>query len=527
MDEYYERVRYKQRWEEEEEKVEKEIKEKGIEWTDEMIREQHKYTDRGSTAGYVEYLKKIIKDHDDEQAAAKLRGPPEDPIGKLNVIQWKQDHEKKTGAAGLKVPLLYRAGKQNIICDDAYWRKMLGKCVYRKHYPELKQEGPFRLHNGDTYYGEIIDGAIGRWGTLITLRGDIYEGEFKFYIPAVRGVFLTKDKLFYEGPVFFDPKDFSLLQNWYYENLDISDLIQKNIDYREILQKNVESRLKTFDECVIAECDGFGRIMTQSKKGEQETYRSKEWFWYIKVETEVISMGQCPDGWMVRINKLGVHQGVDSTQHEKGREKAIMTDGQIAEIDTEPGSSHGRMTQYLPDGKVGECSLQYGKRTNGFSTVVYPSGDTYEGYWKQSYDHLFSDCQFLDGRRYLGELNYHLREGNGRYKRPNGVVYRGKFLKGNKHGKGEYVLLNGCTITVETEVGYITKHLSTRRHTRVSRVTQQEDGKYRLDYEDGAYYIGQINEKTQQREGYGLYVHKHKDYWYQGQWQKDIEHGTG
>src|SRR3990167_1979640 len=278
MDEYYERVRYELRWKEEKLKVDKEMKAKGIKWTNEILREHHKYSDRGSTAGHVEYLKKIIKDHDDEQAAAKLRGPPEDPIGKLNVIQWKQDHEKKTGAAGLKVPLLYRAGKQNIICDDAYWRKMLGKCVYRKHYPELKQEGPFRLHNGDTYYGEIIDGAIGRWGTLITLRGDIYEGEFKFYIPAVRGVFLTKDKLFYEGPVFFDPND-KILPSLYYENLDISDLIQKNIDYREILQKNVESRLKMFREYVLAVGDGFGRTATQSKNGEQEEYHSKEWLW--------------------------------------------------------------------------------------------------------------------------------------------------------------------------------------------------------------------------------------------------------
>src|SRR3990167_5494178 len=143
MDEYYDNVRDELRWREESEKVEKEMNEKGVEWTAEMVRELQKYLDRGSTAGCVEYLKKIIKDHDDEQAAAKLRGPPEDLIGKLNVIQWKQDHEKKTGAAGLKVPLLYRAGKQNIICDDAYWRKMLGKCVYRKHYHELKQEGPF------------------------------------------------------------------------------------------------------------------------------------------------------------------------------------------------------------------------------------------------------------------------------------------------------------------------------------------------------------------------------------------------
>src|SRR3990167_3733135 len=130
MDEYIDRVMYDLRWREEREKVIKEMDEKEITKTDEMLRESQKYIDRGSTAGCVEYLKKIIKDHDDEQAAAKLRGPPEDPIGKLNVIQWKQDHEKKTGAAGLKVPLLYRAGKQNIICDDAYWRKMLGKCVY-------------------------------------------------------------------------------------------------------------------------------------------------------------------------------------------------------------------------------------------------------------------------------------------------------------------------------------------------------------------------------------------------------------
>src|SRR3990167_8875649 len=74
------------------------LREKDIKITKEMWEGNDKYKARGSNPEFVEYLKKIIKDHDDEQAAAKLRGPPEDPIGKLNVIQWKQDHEKKTGA---------------------------------------------------------------------------------------------------------------------------------------------------------------------------------------------------------------------------------------------------------------------------------------------------------------------------------------------------------------------------------------------------------------------------------------------
>src|SRR3990167_3319992 len=139
MDPNEERKRYEEMRMRECEELLEQIMDRNITITDEMWRDFEKYLTRGSNPEFVEYLKKIIKDHDDEQAAAKLRGPPEDPIGKLNVIQWKQDHEKKTGAAGLKVPLLYRAGKQNIICDDAYWRKMLGKCVYRKHYHELKQ----------------------------------------------------------------------------------------------------------------------------------------------------------------------------------------------------------------------------------------------------------------------------------------------------------------------------------------------------------------------------------------------------
>src|SRR3990167_6058439 len=139
MDPIEERKRYEEMRKREWKELFEQIESRNIQITNEMWRDKNKYLFRGSNPEFVEYLKKIIKDHDDEQAAAKLRGPPEDPIGKLNVIQWKQDHEKKTGAAGLKVPLLYRAGKQNIICDDAYWRKMLGKCVYRKHYHELKQ----------------------------------------------------------------------------------------------------------------------------------------------------------------------------------------------------------------------------------------------------------------------------------------------------------------------------------------------------------------------------------------------------
>src|SRR3990167_8664779 len=376
MDPIEESIWKEQKLEREIEKLGEEIGEKGVILTKEILNDMVVYRQRGSTVGYVEYLKKIIKDHDDEQAAAKLRGPPEDPIGKLNVIQWKQDHEKKTGAAGLKVPLLYRAGKQNIICDDAYWRKMLGKCVYRKHYPELKQEGPFRLHNGDTYYGEIIDGAIGRWGTLITLRGDIYEGEFKFYIPAVRGVFLTKDKLFYEGPVFFDPKC-AFLPTVYYENLDISDLIQKNIDYREILQKNVESRLKMFGQFTFAHPGDFGRGY---EGDEYEYYQSKGWWWGEDFRTHWYEIFQHPRGWGLTDAGIIVIQGVEHTQSTKGRDKYALTDVHIAEIDTEPGSSHGRWTVRYNDGKVKEFDRNDDGNEDGFTVVVYPSGDTYEGY---------------------------------------------------------------------------------------------------------------------------------------------------
>src|SRR3990167_4405735 len=270
---------------------------------------------------------------------------------------------------------------------------------------------------------------------------------------------------------------------------------------------------------------GFGRAV---EGDEYEFHLSKEWVLSEGIHTNIVMIFQRPKGWKLGGDGAEVHQGVKQTKSTKGRKRAISEEYNIiAEIDTEPGSSHGRWTTRYSDGRVVEEYRSENENGERFGVIVQPSGDTYEGYWKQGYLHLFGKEIDVNDRQYLGEIKYDLREGNGRYKRPNGVVYRGKFLKGNKHGKGEYVLLNGCTITVETEVGYITKHLSTRRHTRVSRVTQQEDGKYRLDYEDGAYYIGQINEKTQQREGYGLYVHKHKDYWYQGQWQKDIEHGTG
>src|SRR3990167_11540674 len=115
MDTNEERLRNSERRKREIGELREKLIEKDITITTEMIDDMLRYIDLGINPEFVEYLKKIIKDHDDEQAAAKLRGPPEDPIGKLNVIQWKQDHEKKTGAAGLKVPLLYRAGKQNII----------------------------------------------------------------------------------------------------------------------------------------------------------------------------------------------------------------------------------------------------------------------------------------------------------------------------------------------------------------------------------------------------------------------------
>ena len=103
---------------------------------------------------------------------------------------------------------------------------------------------------------------------------------------------------------------------------------------------------------------------------------------------------------------------------------------------------------------------------NGSGTYKYPSGDVYEGQWKDGwhngqgtfkwtnrdvYEGQFKDnkmngqgtFKWANGGIYKGQRKNNKCDGQGTYKYPSGSVYVGQFKDGYFNGQGTYTNLNG------------------------------------------------------------------------------------
>ncbi len=103
----------------------------------------------------------------------------------------------------------------------------------------------------------------------------------------------------------------------------------------------------------------------------------------------------------------------------------------------------------LQDGSYYTGQLNQQNILEGFGTVVYPSGEKYEGYFKDGCRNGKGRQIWVDGSWYNGEYFNGEREGFGTYHWANGEIYEGNWKENEKHGNGVYHNINGTKIEGE------------------------------------------------------------------------------
>ena len=79
----------------------------------------------------------------------------------------------------------------------------------------------------------------------------------------------------------------------------------------------------------------------------------------------------------------------------------------------------------------------------GRGTMVYASGDMYEGQWRAGKKHGQGKYTTATGDVYEGEYVENVRKGHGKLSFATGDVYEGGFVDGKKHGVGTYTTAYG------------------------------------------------------------------------------------
>ena len=91
----------------------------------------------------------------------------------------------------------------------------------------------------------------------------------------------------------------------------------------------------------------------------------------------------------------------------------------------------------------GERNAQ-GER-EGRGTMVYASGDMYEGQWRAGETHGQGKCSFATGDVYEGGWVEDERHGHGKYSASIGDVYEGEYVAGKYHGRGKMTFADGSS----------------------------------------------------------------------------------
>lgn len=100
------------------------------------------------------------------------------------------------------------------------------------------------------------------------------------------------------------------------------------------------------------------------------------------------------------------------------------------------------------DGSVYEGNFLNGERS-GFGKCVKPSGNTYEGEWKNDRRHGKGVEWYSDGSTYKGNFVDGRKHGLGIYRNPEGGSYEGKWKAGKPHGHGTETFSDGTTYVGE------------------------------------------------------------------------------
>jgi hypothetical protein len=80
---------------------------------------------------------------------------------------------------------------------------------------------------------------------------------------------------------------------------------------------------------------------------------------------------------------------------------------------------------------------------HGHGSLIFHSGDRYEGQWRHDRMHGEGTYKFADGDKYVGQFQNNKMHGRGTYFYASGDKYTGQFADDVKDGSGAYIFKNG------------------------------------------------------------------------------------
>lgn len=93
----------------------------------------------------------------------------------------------------------------------------------------------------------------------------------------------------------------------------------------------------------------------------------------------------------------------------------------------------------------------------GHGVFTWPSGNKYDGTWKNGKQHGVGKLMYNNGAVYTGEFANGVEHGGGLMRWPNGSSYQGGYDKGIFHGQGEYKSVDGTRYVGRFERGMMTQ----------------------------------------------------------------------
>ncbi len=94
-----------------------------------------------------------------------------------------------------------------------------------------------------------------------------------------------------------------------------------------------------------------------------------------------------------------------------------------------------------------------GQPTDGRGTMIYPSGNRYDGEYKSGQRHGCGTFTFSNGRRYVGQFKADQFSGKGIWLLANGERYIGEFEANQCSGEGTFILSDGSSKSGTWEAG--------------------------------------------------------------------------
>jgi hypothetical protein len=220
-----------------------------------------------------------------------------------------------------------------------------------------------------------------------------------------------------------------------------------------------------------------------------------------------------------------LNPGYNSIKNGLGTQ--VWPTGEVYEGEWKDDKKHGRGKNNWPNGNVYDGEWNDDKM-NGIGTHKWPSGDVYDGQWKDNKITGIGKFTWVNGSVYDGEWNDGKMNGIGTKALPNGEVYEGEWKDDKKHGRGKMTWPDDKFYEGEWRDdnmnGRGTQTWPTGEVYEGEWKDGKTDGRGKMTWPDGKFYEGEWNDGK--INGIGKHTWPGGKF-YEGEWKDAKKHGRG